>query len=79
MISAEQIRARRDALAALINQGRLTFADLEVQRDQTIRQLAELQRHLDGMAGAKQELDALLEQGTGDAPAEPPPQRPAPA
>lgn len=61
MISIDRIHARHAELAALIDQGRLAFADLEVQRDQAICQLAELQRHLDGMAGAKQELDALLE------------------
>jgi ABC-type transporter Mla subunit MlaD len=56
----ERIRARRNELAALIKEARLVYADLEVQRDQAIRALAELQRQLDGMAGAKQELDALL-------------------
>lgn len=56
------IRDRRAQLAGQLDQGRLAFADLEQQRDGAIRSLAELQRHLDGLAGAIQELDRLISQ-----------------
>jgi hypothetical protein len=60
MIDRDHIQSRRDALQAQLDAGRLAYADLEVRRDQAIRALKELSRHLDAMAGGLQELDALL-------------------
>jgi len=50
-----------------LNAGRLHYADLEAARDRIVAELAALQRQLDAMAGAIQELDALL-QGDKNAP-----------
>jgi len=59
----DRIQARRDALAAQLDRARLIYADLEVQRDRTIRAIVELQRQLDAMSGGLQELEGLLEEG----------------
>lgn len=61
MIDRLTIQAQRDELQTRIDRARLVFADYENVRDQAIRSLAELQRQLDGMAGAKQAYDALLQ------------------
>lgn len=60
MIDRATLQTHRDLLAAKLNAGRLTYADLEVQRDQAMEQLAEVQRQLDTIAGGIQVLDALL-------------------
>jgi len=52
MIAA--IRARREALAAQLEQGKAQYAQME-------QALALLQRNLDAMHGGLQELSALLE------------------
>lgn len=50
---AETIRARRDALAAQLEQGKAEYQQVEDL-------LVNLQRNLDAMHGGLQELDALL-------------------
>lgn len=52
-VMREQIKARRDALAAQMGQAQQEYNQLE-------QMLAELQRNLDAMHGGIQELDALL-------------------
>jgi chromosome condensin MukBEF ATPase and DNA-binding subunit MukB len=53
MISTEQVQARRDALAAQMEQGQQEYTQLE-------QMLAQLDRSICAMAGGLQELDALL-------------------
>lgn len=53
MISISTIQARRDALAAQLDQARLQYDQLEAT-------LHALDRQLCGMAGGLQELDRLL-------------------
>lgn len=67
----DSIQARRAQLAAQLNTGRLAFADIEAERDSAIHSLAELQRHLDGLNGAIQELDRLLSQSEAAAAPDP--------
>lgn len=61
MIDRLTIQAQRDELHAAICRARLAYADLEIARDQAISGLAELTRHLDGMAGGLQALDSVLQ------------------
>lgn len=60
MVDDNLIRARRDALAAQIEEGKQQYAQLE-------HALAMLQRNLDAMHGGLQELDALLQNDNGEA------------
>lgn len=61
MIDRLTIQAQRDELQTRIDRARLVFADYENVRDQALRGLAELTRHLDGMAGGLVVYDALLQ------------------
>lgn len=54
------IRARRAALDTQSKGARLEYAELEETIKQQQRDLALLQRNLDAMHGAMQELEALL-------------------
>lgn len=60
MIDRAIVQAQRDELRARIDRARLAYADLEVERDRVLARLAELTRHLDGMAGGLVAYDALL-------------------
>jgi phage shock protein A len=61
MALVARIHADRASLEKQLDQGRLVFADLEAQRDEVIRALAELSRHLDATKGGIQALQALLQ------------------